>query len=200
MYIVYIYVYIYTYVYPPPCPQGTGESVQGPMTASWRLWVLTVYRDPHPHYLRGSHGGGSIFLNSFGTPIFQILVPTWPHFASQLGPKINPKSIQETSKITSDFWSLFDRCLIDLWSTVDQKSNTNQSTNRINNTNNRKSKNVKFNVFLYTFATSAMSCYSEKSRTNVRRSIQKQLSNQHANMDRFWIQLGPILRGFWDAK
>ena len=36
----------------------------------------------------------------------------------------------------------------------------------------------------------------------VPRSLQKQLSNQHPNLDRFWIQLGPIWGGFggprWD--
>ena len=30
-----------------------------------------------------------------------------------------------------------------------------------------------------------------------KKSIQKQLSNEHPNFDRFWIQLGSILGGFW---
>ena len=50
------------------------------------------------------------------------------------------------------------------------------------------------------FDTSAMSCCSKKSMKIASRSLQKQLSNQQPNLDRFWSQLGPILGGGWGAK
>ena len=46
------------------------------------------------------------------------------------------------------------------------------------------------------FDTSAMSCCGKKPITNVPTSFQKQPSNQHLNLNRFWNQLGSILGGF----
>lgn len=43
------------------------------------------------------------------------------------------------------------------------------------------------------FATSAMSCYVEKSIKTITASSKKQLSNQHPKLDRFWSQFGSIL-------
>ena len=50
------------------------------------------------------------------------------------------------------------------------------------------------------FATSAMPCWSNKSTKMVPRALQKQLSNQHPNLHRFWNQLGSILGGFWEPS
>ena len=50
------------------------------------------------------------------------------------------------------------------------------------------------------FATSAMSCCGKEPIKMVPRSLQKQLSNQHPNLDRFWSQLGSILGGFWGSR
>ena len=46
------------------------------------------------------------------------------------------------------------------------------------------------------FDTSAMSCCGKKSIKMVPTSFQKQPSNQHPNLNRFWSQLGSILGGF----
>ena len=45
-----------------------------------------------------------------------------------------------------------------------------------------------------------MSCCDKKSIKMVPRSLQKQLSNQHSNLDRFGSQLGPILGRFWGPR
>ena len=50
------------------------------------------------------------------------------------------------------------------------------------------------------FATSAMSCCDKTSIKIVPRSLRKQLSNQHPNLDRFWSQLGSILRRLWGSR
>ena len=50
------------------------------------------------------------------------------------------------------------------------------------------------------FATSAMPCWCKKSTNMVPRALQKQLSNQHPNLHRFWNQLGSILGGFWEPS
>ena len=50
------------------------------------------------------------------------------------------------------------------------------------------------------FTISAMSCCSKKSIKMVPRSFQKQLSNQHPNLDRFWSQLDSIFAGFWASR
>ena len=132
-------------------------------------------------------------------------MPTWPQLAPQLGAKIHPKSLQEPTKIHPNlhlvFDHLLDRFLIDFWSIFDPKihpkSIKNRSRNQPNNTTTKKSKMFKNIVFFNGFATSAMSSYAEKSIKNVQKSITKQLSNQHPNLDRFWSQLGSILGGFW---
>ena len=145
-----------------------------------------------------------IFRHRFGTPFFRILVPTWPHFAPQLGPKIASKSIQEPSKIYPKSHLLsdpfFDRFLIDFWSIfdpqIDQKSIKNRSTNHPDNSTTEISKTLKIHwFFLMFFATSAMLCYVRKSINMVPTSIRKCLSNQHPNLDRFWSDFGPKLGG-----
>ena len=90
----------------PEPAEGPEGSVRMPMSGSGVLMVLDwiVLRDP-PSPLPGRVGlaRASWFLMFFwyrlGTSFFRILVPTWPQFASQLGPKILPKSSQEPSKI-----------------------------------------------------------------------------------------------------
>ena len=150
-----------------------------------------------------------IFWHRLGPPIFQILVPTWPHFAPQLGPKIAPKSIQEPSKIDPKshlmFNHFFDRFLIDFWSIFDpkinQKSIKNQSTNHPNNTTTKNWKTLKNHCFFsMLLATSAMSSCGKKPIKMVPTSIRKQLSNQHSNLHRFWSQLDAILGGFWEPR
>ena len=50
------------------------------------------------------------------------------------------------------------------------------------------------------FNTSAMSCCGKKSIKMVPTSFQKQPSNQHPNLNRFWSQLGTILGGLWGPR
>ena len=50
------------------------------------------------------------------------------------------------------------------------------------------------------FDTSAMSCCGKKSINIVPTSFQKQPSNQHPNLNRFWSQPGSILGGFRGSK
>ena len=83
---------------------------------------------------------------------------------------------------------------------IDQKSIKNQSTNHPNNTTSKISKMLKNHLFLYTFCYFGHVLLYKKSIKIVPRSLQKQLSNQHPNLDRFWTQLGPILGGFWGSK
>ena len=98
-----------------------------------------------------------IFWHRLGTPIFQILVPTWPHFAPQLGPKIAPRSVQEPSKIHPNlhliFDPFFDWFLIGVWSIfdpkIDKKSIKNQSTNHPNNTTTKNWKTKVFYCFSF---------------------------------------------------
>ena len=45
-----------------------------------------------------------------------------------------------------------------------------------------------------------MPCWSKKSIKIHPKSITKQLSNQHPNLDRFCTQLGSILGGFWRSR
>ena len=51
-----------------------------------------------------------------------------------------------------------------------------------------------------TFGTSAILRWVQNSIKNGPTSIKKQLSNQHPNLNRFWCQLGSILRPFWEPS
>ena len=54
--------------------------------------------------------------------------------------------------------------------------------------------------FCIHLATSATSCYVENLIKMLPTSFQKQLSNQHPNLNRFWSQLGTNLGGFWGPR
>ena len=58
-------------------------------------------------------------------------------------------------------------------------------------------KKIRFCILL---ATSAISCYVENLIKMLPTSFQKQLSNQHPNLNRFWSQLGTNLGGFWGPR
>ena len=167
-----------------------------------------VHRDPPPHYSGGSHDTAHMIQSSFFDIVLgQMLMPTWLHFAPQLGPKIAVKSIQELSKIDPKSHLIvdpfFDRCLIDFCSIFDpqieQKSVKNQSTNHPNNTSTKNCKTLKkqvFNVFGYFGHV----CCGKKTLKMMPRSFQKQLPNQHPNLHRFGSQLGSIGGGFWGSR
>ena len=85
----------------------------------------------------------------------------------QLGPQIDPKSLQEPSKIHPKshlvFDHFFNRFLIDFRPQNHAKSTKHQSKNQPNSTTTKKSKRLKKHKLLYVFvATSAMSCFAEK--------------------------------------
>ena len=105
--------------------------------------------------------GALIFWPPLGTHFFLILVPFWCQLASQNGPKIHQKSIQEPSNthpnihlIIDHFfhWFLMDFSLI-FDPKINENSIKNQSTNHPNNTTTKwcryPKNNKKPTVFYY---------------------------------------------------
>ena len=144
----YIYIYIYIYIrhraharerdgsYPCPTAPAPGPvfSFKGPPTPNTAAARVTNLR--------------SFFGHLFAMPFWSILAPTWPQLASQLGSKIDQKSIQEPSKLHPNLHLVFDR-LSDGFSNefssifdsqIDQKSIKIQSKSQPNITTTKKQK------------------------------------------------------------
>ena len=95
------------------------------------------------------HSVCTFFYTRFGIRLCWILVPIWLHLASQLGAKIQPKSLQEPSKMHPKSHLVFDHFLdgflVDFGWVFDlhihQKSTKNQSRGQPNNSTTKVSKN-----------------------------------------------------------
>ena len=148
---IYIYMYTYTYTYisaTGPCGPSAWRAVQ---KIAIFPSVPEEYRAPPPPLpgftgMNRVSGFLMIFWLRLGTIILSILVPTWLQLGSQLGLKIDQKSIQEPSKIHLNLHLVFDRFLdrflIDFWSIFDPPNrskihhkSTNKSSQQHNNQN-----------------------------------------------------------------